>query len=249
MSARPRPLLEIAANSLASALVAQESGADRIELCTSLSEGGLTPSYATLALARERLRIPIHVLIRPRSGDFLYDESELATMHADIEACVRLGCDGIVVGALDADGQIDDAAMRALIATAVPLRVTFHRAFDMTPDPLVALDALIALGCERVLTSGQAARAVDGADLLHELVIHAAGRIVVMPGAGIDAGNIAELRAHTGAVEFHASAKRNRPSGMRFRPPRLAEMQTGEARSDGEEIRRLIAALTLASAV
>jgi len=148
------PLLEIAANSVASALAAQDGGAGRVELCASLGEGGLTPSYATIAIARERLLIPLYVLIRPRAGDFLYDEIELETMRCDVEACTRLGCDGVVIGALDADGNVALGACRDLIYAARGLGVTFHRAFDLARDPALALEDLIALGCERVLTSG-----------------------------------------------------------------------------------------------
>lgn len=237
------PLLEIAANSVASALAAQDGGADRIELCASLGEGGLTPSYATIAIARERLLIPLYVLIRPRAGDFLYNELELETMRRDIEACTRLGCEGVVIGALDGDGNVALGPCRDLIHAARGLGVTFHRAFDLTRDPALALEDLIALGCERVLTSGQRASATEGAAQIRALIGLAGNRIVVMPGAGVDAGNIAALRAATGALEFHASAKRTLPSAMRYQPNRLADMRGGEMRSDREEIRRIVQAL------
>jgi copper homeostasis protein len=243
MADTTKPLLEIAANSLASAVVAQQAGAHRIELCASLGEGGLTPTYATIALARDRLRIPVYVLIRPRAGDFLYDELEIETMVGDIELCAQLGCDGVVIGALDADGDVDWAKCRSLITAAGRLGVTFHRAFDMTPDPKGALETIVALGCERILTSGQQPTAPDGAALIRTLVEQAAGRIVVMPGAGIDSTNIEELRAKTGATEFHASAKRVRASGMRHRAAVLADLQGGEWRSDAGEIGRVLAAL------
>jgi copper homeostasis protein len=237
------PLLEIAANSLASALAAQEAGAGRVELCASLGEGGLTPSYATIALARERLGIPLYVLIRPRAGDFLYSDLELETMLGDIEVCVRLGCDGVVIGALDADGDVALAQCRGLIAAAGRLGVTFHRAFDLARDPHRALEDIVALGCARVLTSGQCATAPAGAELIRALVDRAAQRIVIMPGGGIDADNIVALRAETGATEFHASAKRPLVSGMQHRPQRLADLQSGEIRSDREQIRRMLQAL------
>ena len=240
-------LLEIACNSPASALAAQDAGAGRIELCASLGEGGLTPSYATIALARERLRIPLYVLIRPRSGDFLYSDLELETMIGDIESCARLGCDGVVIGALDADGNVALPECRQLIAAAGRLGVTFHRAFDLTRDPARALEDIVTLGCARVLTSGQCSTAPAGSELIRALVDQAAQRIFVMPGAGIDADNIAALRALTGAVEFHASAKRPIDSGMRYRPQRLFDLQGGEMRSDREEIRRMVQALARAS--
>ncbi|HVT33102.1 MAG TPA: copper homeostasis protein CutC [Rhodanobacteraceae bacterium] len=239
-----KPLLEIAANSVASALAAQEGGADRVELCASLGEGGLTPSYATIALARERLAIPVHVLIRPRAGDFLYDEIELETMCRDIETCLRLGCDGVVIGALDADGNVAIETCKTLLAAAGTLDVTFHRAFDLARDARAALEDLVALGCDRVLTSGQRASATEGASLIHALIERASGRIIVMPGAGIDASNVAALRRATGATEFHASAKRALASRMRHRPDRFADMQDGETRSEVDAIRRLANALS-----
>ena len=237
------PLLEIAANSVASALAAQEGGAGRIELCASLGEGGLTPSYATIAIARERLLIPLYVLIRPRAGDFLYSDLELETMRRDVEACTRLGCDGVVIGALDADGNVALNACRELIHASRGLGVTFHRAFDLARDPALALEDVIALGCERVLTSGQRATATEGAAQIRTLVGHAGNRITVMPGAGIDATNVVALRNATGATEFHASAKRTLPSAMRHQPNRLADMRGGEMRSDRDEIRRIVQAL------
>ena len=241
-------ILEIAANSVASALAAQEGGAGRVELFTALELGGLTPSHAQIALARERLRIPLYVLIRPRAGDFLYSDLERETMQRDIETCAALGCDGVVLGVLDAEGRVDTARCRALIAAAGKLGVTFHRAFDLTRDPLTALNDLIELGCERVLTSGAQASALEGAELIRQLVERSAGRIVVMPGAGVDAGNIGQLREMTGASEFHASAKRQHPSGMRWQPALLKDMQGGEWRSDVELVRGMVAALNAAAA-
>jgi copper homeostasis protein len=243
---RNAAVLEIAANSLASAQAAQEGGADRIELCAALELGGLTPSYAQIALTRERLRIPIYVLIRPRTGDFVYSGSECETMQRDIETCVSLGCEGVVIGALDGSGSVDTNRCRALIAAAGKLGVTFHRAFDMSHDPATALEDIIALGCERVLTSGAQADAVAGAALIANLVVQAAGRISVMPGAGVTAQNIAVLRALTGAREFHASAKRELPSGMRGRNT-LPGMTAGEVLSDVGQVRALVAALNSAT--
>ncbi|OOG55934.1 copper homeostasis protein CutC [Rhodanobacter sp. B05] len=236
-------ILEIAANSVASALAAQDGGAGRVELCAALELGGLTPSHAQIALARERLRIPLYVLIRPRAGDFLYSDLECETMQRDIETCVALGCDGVVLGVLDADGRVDTARCRTLIAAAGKLGVTFHRAFDLSRDPVQALEDIVALGCERILTSGAQASAVEGATRIRELVQQAGDRIVVMPGAGITAQNIAALATATGAHEFHASAKRQLPSGMQHRRPLLGDMQSGELRSDVEQVRALAMAL------
>ncbi|KAA0069050.1 copper homeostasis protein CutC [Rhodanobacter sp. T12-5] len=236
-------ILEIAANSVASALAAQEGGAGRVELCTALELGGLTPSHAQIALARERLRIPLYVLIRPRAGDFLYGELECETMLRDIETCASLGCDGVVLGVLDAEGRVDTARCRPLIAAAGKLGVTFHRAFDLSRDPAQALEDIVTLGCERILTSGMQGSAADGSTLIRELVEQAGDRIVVMPGAGITAQNIAALATATGAHEFHASAKHQLPSGMHYRRPLLSDMEGGELCSDVEQVRALVTAL------
>lgn len=234
-----RPLLEIAANSLASALAAQAGGADRVELCAGLELGGLTPSAAQIARVREQLSIPVYVLIRPRAGDFLYSDDELETMQRDIETCLSLGCDGVVFGVLDANGRVDVARCKPLLLAAGGMGVTFHRAFDMARDAAQALEDVVSLGTERVLTSGLAASAAKGADVIRDLVKQAAGRVVVMPGAGVHASNIAELARMTGAVEFHASAKAIHPSGMRWTNPLLAEMAGGEIRTDEREVRAL----------
>lgn len=236
-------LLEVAANSLASALAAQEGGAARVELCSALELGGLTPSHAVIGMVRERLHIPLYVLIRPRPGDFLYTDDECEAMRRDIEHCAALGYDGVVIGVLDADGAIDTQRCRTLIAAAGKLGVTFHRAFDLVRDPSRALEDVMALGCERVLTSGGQASALEGAGLIRTLIEQAAGRIAIMPGAGVTASNVAALAAATGAREFHASAKRQMDSGMRHRLPRLGDMQGGEVRSDEAQVRALVAAL------
>jgi len=237
--------LEIAANSVASALAAQDGGASRVELCGALELGGLTPSPATVAMVRERLRIPVHVLIRPRAGDFLYDDLECEAMLRDIAYCAAQGCEGVVLGVLDADGHVDKARCRPLVAAAGKMGVTFHRAFDLTREPAQALEDIVALGCERVLTSGGAASAPEGADAIRRWVAQAAGRIAIMPGAGVSARNIAALKAATGAAEFHASAKQALPSGMHWQPDGLRDMQGGEWRSDVEQVRALVAALAL----
>lgn len=238
-----RPLLEIAANSLASALAAQAGGADRIELCENLGEGGTTPSYGTLAMTRERLRIPLYVLIRPRGGDFLYDDAEFELMRRDIEICVRLGCDGVVIGALDADGAVDVARCRELIAAAGTLGVTFHRAFDAARDQGQALEAVITLGCERVLTSGARASAAEGVDIIAGLVRQAGERLHIMAGAGIHADNLRGLAARSGAHEFHASARSTRVSAMRYHNPELRGLDPDWMATDAEQVRGLVAAL------
>jgi len=236
-------LLEVAANSVASALAAQAGGAQRVELCTALELGGLTPSHAQIAQTRECLRIPLYVLVRPRAGDFLYSDEEFETMRRDVEACAALGCDGVVLGALDVHGDVDVARCSELVAAAQGMGITFHRAIDVSRDPLQALEDAIALGCERVLSSGARPSAMEGAELLREMVSRAGERIVVMPGAGITAGNIARLRDLTGAREFHASAKFARPSAMLHAADPALDMIAGEIRTDADAVHRLVAAL------
>jgi copper homeostasis protein len=243
MSRRP---LEIAANSTASALAAQEGGADRVELCENLCDGGSTPSYGTIAVARERLRIPLYVLIRPRAGDFLYDTLERDVMLRDIESCVRLGCDGVVIGALADDGSVDEAVCSELIAAAGTLGITFHRAFDVVRDQAQALETVISLGCERVLTSGAQSTAPEGADTIAALVRRADRRIRVMAGAGISEHNLAELVTRSGADEFHASAKALCSSRMRHVGKAIAGLDANWLQSDVDRVRALRAALDAA---
>ena len=236
-------LLEVAANSVASALAAQAGGAGRIELCTGLELGGLTPSHGQIAMVRQRVSLPIYVLIRPRAGDFLYSDTEMETMRRDIEACASLGCDGVVVGVLNAEGQVDMPRCRELISAAGQMGVTFHRAFDMTRDLSRSLDDVMALGVERVLTSGAARSAMEGAVTIRALVEQAQGRVVIMPGAGVRPDNIVELANITGAHEFHASAKRDQSSGMHYVHAVLPDMTAGEIRSDATEVQALVDAL------
>ncbi|MDG2519866.1 copper homeostasis protein CutC [Lysobacter soli] len=234
--------LEIAANSLASALAAQEGGADRVELCENLGEGGCTPSYGTLAMARERLRIPLWVLIRPRAGDFRFDALERDTMLRDIELCVRLGCDGVVIGALDAGGDVDVALCRELVNAARPLGVTFHRAIDVARDPQAALEAAIGLGCERVLTSGAHPTAMEGAGVIAALVQRAAKRTGVMAGAGVTPENVRDLVQRTGVREVHASAKALVESALAL-PHRLPGLEAQRWQTDAAVVRAFRQAL------
>lgn len=239
-------LLEVAASSLNSALAAQAGGAGRVELCGQLANGGVTPSYGLVATARDRLRIPLYVLVRPRSGDFLYDEAEFELMQRDIEACVRLGCDGVVIGALDADAGVDLAGCRALVAAAGGLGVTFHRAFDAARDPARALEDVIALGCERVLTSGGHRSALDGAAHIAALVQQAAGRVRIMAGAGIRPENVADVLARSRADELHASARGLYRSTMRWRNERLEDLAADRQETDPAIVAALVAALAVA---
>jgi copper homeostasis protein len=231
-------LLEIAAGSLASALVAQEGGADRVELCSSLSEGGITPSYGMLAVVRNRVRIPVYVLIRPRGGDFLYDDAEFEIMRRDVETCVQLGFDGVVMGALDADGVVDPRC-RELVAVAGKLGVTFHRAMDASANLSRSLEDAIALGCERVLTSGGCAHALAGAHVIAGLAEQAAGRISIMAGAGIRSQNLAEVVQLTRVHEFHGSARAAHRSSMRYLNPALKDLSPDTERTSVEEVRAM----------
>lgn len=208
---------EICTNSVESCLAAQEGGAQRVELCAGIPEGGTTPSWGEIATARELLQIKLHVIIRPRGGDFLYSPVELSTMVKDIEAARQLRADGVVFGCLTADGEIDLDAMKTLMKAAEGLSVTFHRAFDVCKQPQQALEQLIALGCERILTSGQQATAEQGIPLLKELHQQAAGRIILLAGCGVNEGNIARIASETGIREFHFSARECVKSGMRYK--------------------------------
>ena len=203
--------LEICAASLTSAQAAQAGGAHRIELCQNLEQGGITPSYGLIRQVLARVSLPVFVLIRPRPGGFVYSPGELAIMRDDVEMCRELGCAGVVLGVLDTAGRVDIAACQELIKLAGAMEITFHRAFDACPDQTQALEDVIALGCQRVLTSGGQPTVEAGQNQLAALVAQAAGRIQIMPGAGISAGNVRALAAGTGAQEFHASAKREVP--------------------------------------
>lgn len=199
---------EVCAPNLPSALAAQRAGAHRIELCSALDVGGVTPSMGLIRAAKQALDIEVHVLIRPREGGFCYTEAEFELMLYDVRSCRETGAAGVVVGALTADGQLDLARMQALKEAAGPLQTTCHRAFDFSPDPREALEQLIGMGFSRVLSSGQAATAYEGRALLQTLVAQAQGRMVVMLGAGISAQNIREIAVSTGASEFHFTAKK-----------------------------------------
>lgn len=200
-------ILEVCANSYSSALAAQNGGAKRVEFCDNLAEGGTTPSYGQIALAKRNLSIEIWPIIRPRGGDFLYSDIEFQLMKEDIKNCKSLNCEGIVTGILKTDGSIDKERTAELIELAKPMKVAFHRAFDMSNDMEKALEDLIDLGIVRVLTSGGTSSAIDGVENLNKLIRQANGRISIMPGAGINENNIQDLIDKTGATNFHASAK------------------------------------------
>ena len=212
---------EICANSVASCIAAQEGGADRVELCSGIPEGGTTPSFGMIRKARASIDIALNVIIRPRGGDFLYTSDELEEMVHDIKAAKELGADGLVFGCLTKEGNVDKEAMSILMEAAGGLPVTFHRAFDHTADPMQALEDIISLGCTRILTSGCRPSAIQGAGLLAELVKAAGNRIIIMPGCGVNENNIAEIARLSGAREFHFSAREPVESGMLFRNPEV----------------------------
>jgi copper homeostasis protein len=214
-------LIEVCVEGIDGLLAAQDAGADRVELCASLLEGGITPSLGTVRTALGLATVPFHVIVRPRGGDFLYSDAEFRSMLADVEALRELSVAGVVVGCLAPDGTIDEARMTALVEAAGPLTVTCHRAFDMTRDPSEALEALIRCKVGRVLTSGQRDTAVEGAPLLAELVRQAGKRIIILGCGALTPDNIADVRRQTGLAELHFAALKDVPSGMDFRNPKV----------------------------
>ena len=234
--------IEVCAASVQSALTAQLAGADRVELCSSLELGGITPSAATIEKTREILDIEVYVLIRPRSGDFFYSSLEFDIIKRDILFCKNVKTDdgkkvdGIVIGVLKKDGQVDVERTKELVELASPMKVTFHRAFDRAVDPFLSLEKVIETGAHRILTSGQFADAFEGRFLLKELVEKAAGRIFIMPGAGVNAENIFELSKITQAKEFHLSGKSNNKSKMTFENPNFDFSENDFAETDVKKI-------------
>lgn len=209
-------LLEIAVFNIHSAIIAANAGADRIELCENPFDGGTTPSYGTLKSAREKITIPVFPIIRPRGGDFLYNDEEFDVLKKDVLLCKELGFEGLVTGILMADGNIDIKRTARLVNLVYPLEVTFHRAFDRAKEPMEALEDIIKCGCQRILTSGQVPNAMDGKETIKQLVRQANERIIIMPGSGVRSNNIASLASFTGATELHSSARKHIPSNMQF---------------------------------
>lgn len=209
--------IEVCAYSLESCINAQAGGAGRIELCGGLGEGGTTPSAGLIELVRQHIDIDIFVMIRPRGGDFVYDIFEEEIMRKDIDLAKKLGANGVVLGILTSDGQVDVARTKSLVDYAKPMKVTFHRAFDLTPDPIKALRAVIETGAERILTSGQKPTAVEGISLLEQLSKEAGNSIEIMAGAGVNHDNAAQLAA-AGVHALHLTAKAFRPGRQKYFP-------------------------------
>ncbi|WP_437921673.1 copper homeostasis protein CutC [Sphingobacterium sp. LRF_L2] len=232
--------LEICANSSYSALQAQLGGASRVELCQNLENGGTTPSHAQIVRTRTLLDIGIHVLIRPRGGDFVYSNDEFEEMKLDVSFCKEAGCDGVVVGVLNPDGTVDRERNAALIALAKPMTVVFHRAFDRCRNAEEALEEIINLGFDRVLTSGLRNTAEEGIELLKSLVEKAAGRIEVMPGSGVNETNIIQILEHTKAHAIHSSAKIAIASKMGFESDQLDGMNESTMQTSLEKVGDLV---------
>jgi copper homeostasis protein len=209
--------LEICIDSVESAAAAERGGADRVELCSDLLEGGITPSSGLIAMVRRSIGIGVFVMIRPRGGDFCYTDTEMAIMQEDIRRARDLGADGVVLGILNRDGMVDVARTASLVRLAEPLPVTFHRAIDMTPDPVAAMEAVMETGARRVLTSGGAARVTDGLGIVTRMVAAAGKRLAVMAGSGINPETLASVAKATRASEFHAALRTRFSSPVRYR--------------------------------
>ena len=213
--------LEVCIDSIASAINAEQGGANRVELCDNLFEGGTTPSAGCIRVIRKQIEIGLQVIVRPRGGDFLYDDHEFVMMRYDVQVAKEEGADGVVIGLLNDQGHVDRERTKQLIDLARPMNVTFHRAFDMTVDPLRALEDLIELGVDRILTSGQRATAWEGVGLIQQLIEQAAGRISIMPGGGINEENIHALVSQTRVRECHVSGRSAVPSAMNYQNHRV----------------------------
>ncbi len=221
-------ILEIAAFTPRAALVAVQAGADRIELCSGYAEGGLSPSVGTVAYVREHVAVRLHTMVRPRVGDFVYDELEITCMLREIALYKSLGVDGVVVGALCADATVNAEALRRMVQAARPMSVTFHRAFDQCADQELALEQLIACGVDRVLTSGGCSNTAEGLEQLEKLLKQAAGRIIVLPGGGIGSHNARQIADRLGVVELHLSGKAWHQSAMTVRTEKVSLCAPGE---------------------
>lgn len=238
-------LVEVCAFSIESCVAAEKGGATRIELCGSMYEGGTTPSAGLIQLAKQRVNIEIHAMIRPRGGDFYYSDDEISVMQADIRMAKQCGCEGIVLGILQKDGRVNIAQTKSFVALAKPMQVTFHRAIDMTPDYLEALEDIIETGCDRILTSGQKNTAMEGIEAIENLVKQAKGRIEIMAGSGVNADN-AQILLHTGVNALHLTGKSSRDSEMVYRKEGIALGGLSEvpeyevAYSDFEKIRAVV---------
>ena len=241
-----RPFLEVSIEGVDGLLVAQENGADRVELCASVLEGGITPSIGMVREALRQARIPVFVIVRPRGGDFLYSEAEFESMRQDVMALKDLGVPGVVTGCLTAGGEVDEQRTAELLRLARPMSFTFHRAFDMVRDPVQSLEVLINLGVDRLLTSGQRSTAVEGLATLKNLRQLANGRIIVMPCGSIRAANVGQVCRETGLWELHFGAHKTESSAMSYRNPQVA---MGLTEQDHEYVKTVTDPTTVRSMV
>jgi copper homeostasis protein len=235
------PVLEICCYSPTAAKIAQQAGAHRIELCDNPGEGGTTPSYGVLKWVRENVSIPVFPIIRPRGGHFVFTREEIQIMESDISLYKSMGFDGVVIGLLTPDGEVDYRETARLTELSWPMEVTFHRAFDRVKNPFKALNTIIKAGCQRILSSGQKPTAPEGSDLLKELVMAAGDSIIIMPGAGIRSSNIENLARNTGANEFHSSA--GVIISEPFFSPKTLQEQLEQYLPDNQEIGLLLQSL------
>ncbi|MCY7422974.1 MAG: mechanosensitive ion channel [Chitinophagaceae bacterium] len=215
--------LEIACFNVQSAILASNAGADRLEICDNLHEGGTTPSYGTIKFLKEQISTPLFVMVRPKGGDFLHSKDEFEVMEKDLLLFKQLGCEGVVLGFLKPDGTVDKTMTSRFVELAYPMEVTFHRAFDRAVDAEQALEDIIDCGCQRVLTSGQKPTAVEALPLLTALVKQADDRIIIIPGSGVNSSNIKNIAEQTGATELHASTKIMVPSTMKYVAEQMRE--------------------------
>jgi len=232
-------IIEIATSDFVTTKAAVEGGADRIELCANLAEGGTTPSYGHIRQCREAFDVLIYPIIRPRGGDFLFTDEEFSIMLHDVQLCKQLNCDGVVVGALNTDGSIDIKRTAQLVEAAYPLGVTFHRAFDRCSNPFEAMELLIRIGCERILTSGQKPTAPDAVEMIDQLNREADDRIIIMPGSGVRKENIKMIAEKTGCTEFHSSLRGKIKSNMQFIHPSFSDSEESYMNNyiDANEVR------------
>lgn len=234
--------LEVIGFNIESCEAAQNAGAHRIELCASPGEGGTTPSYGFITAARKKLHIDLYVMIRPRGGDFLYSEEEFGIMKRDVAICKELNCNGVVFGMLTKEGNVDKERCAELIDLAYPMEATFHRAFDRVADPFNALEEIIELGFERILTSGLKPKAVEGKQTIFQLISMANDRIIIMPGSGVNAENIIELAETTGATELHSSASIFKERKMDYLNPMNESLEY--IRVSEDEVKKMVELLT-----
>jgi copper homeostasis protein len=232
-------VLEVCAFNIQSCIIAEKAGARRVELCDNPVEGGTTPSYGSIEATRKAVSIDLYPIIRPRAGNYYYDDHEMMIMERDIRICKGIGCDGISVGVQKQDGSIDINQLKKIVEWAFPMGVTCNRVFDAAPDPFKSLEEIIDSGCERILTSGLEKGAPEGAGMISKLVEAAAGRIIIMPGAGVRASNLSRLVRETGAHEYHTSARKMIANPVTFENKEILDIGNVFL-ADEEELKKIV---------